>query len=914
MSGEGGTVVQLPPEPTPGLAPIKNTPTPKPTAASENSINSSNQNNIAPATSLRMSPKSSSNATGDISKSHHHDTITSNVENRNAKREERKRELLIEARRARMDWILRASDFGSDHITGYDNNGQQNEEGWDGKSNPLRLLKACSEGRLSCAPDVIENMLTCGLDSENNDQKQKRIDNGVRDAKIASTIQSILEKDRLSWSVVANEVSNKPQPQRTPSLPTDQNQHPLLADIPATIPQPDFYQKFLTILCQPLSADLVLSIQKFCKTMEEAARVMTSVQDEHYQKIKDLEMQERKQNEKKSLDSQHSLRNSPKQKDGMNEKDASTSASASASKSKSVPTMSFSSTSPISESATALFNQKFDHAASLAKAIRGFINSTLREMEGGHPSFHDLFHSQHESSASESDNDDNNQIKQSTKEQLQASLEKFLYIQCRDYIDSVLQGEIDPSGEKDDSEFRSDATRSELLGDGDANDRNGNTKTATSGWKTIQESDAALHEKMMLLQFVTPAHLEIECLKHKLDNIHGVKDGARDVDADAVDYLIDLTYSVEKLRSIEHQDSPRQILQNILLAHRGISIALNAAMGKSTKVTTPVDPNTQLSPSSTSLRDRNHLTPGADDVLPTLILAVIRAHPQSLWKNIRFIEHFAPPSLLRGEMGYAYTNLCGAVHFLKRLDMEGHLSEVTLGGLGEGAVLSIGPEEFRAGLERCRERLEIQKKKKESSYEGDGDDLEHSTNDRNLVNVSGDSEFGDYIMDKDTFDALSIKLSPREIRDARAKGESINLHWALRKQNELMQQYGNFATSQPSHSLIHSSEREIDTHSLGRSLRPESPPLPPKFSRSYSFLGVRPDDIRLSDLPKLLKEYQMLVHATESLLNERTTWREAERKRLISEERRRLEKSCEEVLGKDDDMENSANGFGNIRK
>ena len=81
-------------------------------------------------------------------------------------------------------------------------------------------------------------------------------------------------------------------------------------------------------------------------------------------------------------------------------------------------------------------------------------------------------------------------------------------------------------------------------------------------------------------------------------------------------------------------------------------------------------------------------------------------------------------------------------------------------------------------------------------------------------------------------------------------------------------------------------------------LPPEDPPLPSNFSRSYSYLATSPNDIRMSDLPKLLKEYRMLVYATESLLNERQTWRESERKRLMQMERETLEKNYEDVIGK----------------
>jgi hypothetical protein len=45
--------------------------------------------------------------------------------------------------------------------------------------------------------------------------------------------------------------------------------------------------------------------------------------------------------------------------------------------------------------------------------------------------------------------------------------------------------------------------------------------------------------------------------------------------------------------------------------------------------------------------------------------------------------------------------------------------------------------------------------------------------------------------------------------------------------------------------------------------------LPPGFSRSYTYLTTRPEDLRLVDLEPLLDEYKLLVQTTEVLLAER---------------------------------------------
>lgn len=175
--------------------------------------------------------------------------------------------------------------------------------------------------------------------------------------------------------------------------------------------------------------------------------------------------------------------------------------------------------------------------------------------------------------------------------------------------------------------------------------------------------------------------------------------------------------------------------------------------------------------------------------------------------------------------------------------------------------------------------------------------------------------------------ALKMKISPREIRDARLNGEIVDIDWAFRKQADLLQRHGKIVSLTTEESfnttnvLSSQQQQQQKQQQHQHHLPPEDPPLPSKFSRSYSFLAVRPNDIRMSDLPQLLKEYQMLVHATESLLNERTAWRKAEQKRQIELERESLERSYYENVmdgGTDDtttlELMNNGRGKKNNKK
>ncbi len=102
----------------------------------------------------------------------------------------------------------------------------------------------------------------------------------------------------------------------------------------------------------------------------------------------------------------------------------------------------------------------------------------------------------------------------------------------------------------------------------------------------------------------------------------------------------------------------------------------------------------------------------ADDVLPFMILVVLKANPPQLHSNIRFITEFINPSRLVSEAGYYFTHFQSAVTFLSNINH---------------ACLTISSHEWEHGLEKhsqqsqqpCTEALPS------SLYHEDGGLAEH---------------------------------------------------------------------------------------------------------------------------------------------------------------------------------------------
>lgn len=293
-------------------------------------------------------------------------------------------------------------------------------------------------------------------------------------------------------------------------------------------------------------------------------------------------------------------------------------------------------------------------------------------------------------------------------------------------------------------------------------------------------------ERLEKLQFVRPSHLEIQCLS------------GDDFDIDEL-----LRQPIEALKSIDQYFSPYEKLQRILELYQEINSALSTALRKDKSTETKL--------------------PSADDVLPSIILAVLRAKPRGIFRNLQFVENFAPQEYLRGEAGYAYTNLYGAVQFLHDLNLD------------KPDSLSISAEEFRKGLE------------------------ESVTKTQKRLSVAQAEEA--------THEHIPTFISASDVRAARLHGVVTDLDWAVKFQQE--------------------KPELLEGQRGGHGTNARAVTLPEGFKRNYAFLGTRPEDIRFSDVPQLLEEYQMLVHVTEQLLGEKAA-RFAEEKRKKQSERHQL--------------------------
>lgn len=316
--------------------------------------------------------------------------------------------------------------------------------------------------------------------------------------------------------------------------------------------------------------------------------------------------------------------------------------------------------------------------------------------------------------------------------------------------------------------------------------------------REASERDRQWLERLELLQFVQPKHLEIYCL-----------DDSQDIE----DLL---AAPIESLRLVERFYSPHGKLNCVLSLYKNVNAVLKRALNRL--------------PSSDSTHQK---MPTADDVLPTIILVLLKAKPARLLTNLQFVEDWSSPEYLRGEAGYAYTNLYGAVHFLQELDLD------------EPNSLQISPDEFRKGLEASRHA---------AASKGLHQKSEQKCPQPSTETLSPPEKI------------IESHISPREVREARLRGETTDAIWAHRLWSQSTQ-----------------TDQQASAESAGQTERRSAfdeatEILPTDFNRHYTFLNSRPEDIRLSDLPQLLSEYRLLVRTTEQLIADRASKIAARRK------------------------------------
>jgi hypothetical protein len=405
------------------------------------------------------------------------------------------------------------------------------------------------------------------------------------------------------------------------------------------------------------------------------------------------------------------------------------------------------------------------------------------------------------------------------------SLESFLYGQVKPVVDTTLD---------------------RILGNSEA------PPSPSSPFLMTQKSfDKRLEE----LQFLQPSHLELKCLSD-------------DSDASTSQTKLEslLEGPIKALQSIESFFSPYEKLCRVLDVYHGVNVALKNA---------------------------SKALPMADDVISAMILIIVKASAgqtksktktgnkaslKNLLRDLHFVENFALQEYKRvggGEVEYAFTSLYGAVYFLQGVELDFDREE----SCGGSNRLCISNEELRRGLEKSQALAAKNNAKWNATTTGSNGYGEKPKGliAHGVAELLGgsDPDGSRYVgTGASNFVPNPRQLSVREVRAARLRGETLDLEWALRRQE-----------GQPG------GPEQVSGHAEMSSSSPTKSPSRSVFTpQRYTFLGVRPESIKLSDLPRLLDEYRKLVLANEQLLGEHQRANnkvQLERKRLRDEKHRR---------------------------
>jgi hypothetical protein len=371
-------------------------------------------------------------------------------------------------------------------------------------------------------------------------------------------------------------------------------------------------------------------------------------------------------------------------------------------------------------------------------------------------------------------------------------------------------------------------------------------------WNDSNDAKAkeiAWQERLASLQFVTPRHLELSCFLHDTNN--GDDDGVCSVRR----LLADAMHAVH---SIDLFFSPFEKLEAIRYVYHAVNAALSRAMNPTTH-NRPNSKNDCMDTSSSVVATTAKVKlPSADDVLPCLILVLLQARPERLLQNLQFVEEYSPLEYLRGEAGYAYTNLQGAVHFLQELKTADSLANIT-------------PEEFRNALQTCRAAAAEQVQKQQKQV---------------VTNSEATAEHD--LAPSDDGVAATIRIPPVEVRAARMRGEIVDLEWARQWYQQQQTLPPEQAMAETTACVNGQSSHKVTTTAIKSAFDEAAEGLPEGYRREYTFLTSSPEDIRMSDLPQLLAEYRMLVHATESLIGDRAAKISAARKQKAAKAKKDL--------------------------
>jgi len=381
----------------------------------------------------------------------------------------------------------------------------------------------------------------------------------------------------------------------------------------------------------------------------------------------------------------------------------------------------------------------------------------------------------------------------------------------------------------------------------------------------VIEGDVQLKEKIQCLHsFLKPEHLDLHYFTSSTNMHHEEQQQTwKDI----------LSEPIHMIHVLDHLMAPHFILSHILKIYKSVCKVLDTIVigdknhNTIPSTTTTMMENTNNTESKLPSSSKTTSSIGADDIFPTLIWTIICAQPNHLTSTLTIIDSFigSDEKLLGGEIGYAYTNFVSAVQFIRDLNLEtkdddDNSNKNSTNPMEESLVsgLSITKKELQQGMNVYKSNYCKEMKPCNVIEETDAPEVDHG-----ILFISTQQR--------------PIDISVKKIREARMRGVCINLEWAL-KQSECCFDSIENVGHEPSSYPKEKSNSIIDT-----------------FPRIYPYLHADSKDIRMSDVPLLLKEYQALVQVVESLYSERSHNLQMERRREMQIQRELLTKEALEA-------------------
>ncbi len=783
---------------------------------------------------------------------------------------ERKEELLLEARKTRIAWIqsssfpfLESTDNHSNaaidtdictNFGEYDNDDDDNDDDDKDKDGMKVIWNVCQEVKLPSAMPIIDLLL-----------EKTNHDNSCRKESLSSTTTTT-----TTTTLSARELSTKLQSKLTLSQRNNNNNNNnnnTLSNHNDTLSSYEismeqymdktddqiflfYYKELLEKLCLPECADIVQGMRHFERSFHDLS---TQLQSKIKKELEgnghggdgddyddnDDDANDMKNKRKYSTTSMKSSTNNEGDHDNMNKSSNNTN--------------------------TTSKKNANHHLDTLATGLQNYI-AKLYESLASHIAWRD------------------NVISSETK----MMLETFIYSKCHLHIQPILSMvEVDSNQNDDDDDDNGGI-------DGDSGDIH--SKNEKRQILRICDDEAMMRKRLEFLQFVEPKHLDM----------HPFISSTKNTD-DIIPWQskLDLSKPISHVKSLDVMYSPAQMLRCILEIYRCVNEALNESLKMANRNASSSTSNEkEESEGSSSSNDKSgsgsssgHApNVSADDVLPSLILSVIHAKPSRIVTNLTFLEKFATNEQIQGEAGYAFTNLFGAVQFIKALDLQLEEEEGADNNKNIEKSKNVEDDRRKCAQPTLSMSIELLKEKindfrqdwklkeearasavKEKEEEGLNDNDDHACKEASTGMESKDYNVNEF---------KRIEIPCCAVKTARLRGENVD-EWAA----------GWFQEQITLHTNDDSNGQEGDTnHNVEKStVLDVSSPID-GFACSYSFLATDAKDVKVCDIPELLKEYKMLVRTTETLLMERKSLIQQSKQEEVARKRDKLENSLGTVM------------------